>query len=334
MAMLADQMQQECRVPLSLHSMIDSAELAESADSAVRVGERKSFQPYHSKSVPKQENLQAKATARAGDVTTMMLRNIPNKYTQTSLLQEIDDCGFVDSYNFFYLPMDVHNCSNVGYAFINFVLPQDADRFCAKFSDHRFQRFQSRKISSVCTAHVQGLDANLNHFKNRAVTHAKNGQYRPVVLKNNVRVDFEDALAEANWSGSPALPAVSAPPAAPVELPLGLAAPPGLECALQGEMGVGCQDSALGRLGLELAIRDLARALKLGKTTPAAPTMPAAFQGSPAYVSLPGCRERSDSGEKAFSRCISEGSTRCSVFSREVTEDLPATGSPIRLQSK
>jgi hypothetical protein len=126
----------------------------------------------------------------------MMLRNIPNKYTQNTLLQEIDDLGFSGTYDFFYLPMDMHNRSNVGYAFINFMKPADATHFHEVFSEHRFQRFQSRKISSVCTAHVQGLMENLRHFENRAVTHARNDQYRPIILRNRCRVDFEDAIAE------------------------------------------------------------------------------------------------------------------------------------------
>jgi len=151
--------------------------------------------------VPKSEDLESAAFERqsSGDtkaVTTMMLRNIPNKYTQNSLLQEINDLGFAGTFDFFYLPMDVHNRSNVGYAFINFLQADDAEHFRQKFSDHRFQRFQSRKISSVCTAHVQGLHENLGHFENRAVTHARNDQYRPVVLRNGVRVDLEDVMAE------------------------------------------------------------------------------------------------------------------------------------------
>ena len=52
---------------------------------------KKSFQPYHAQSVPKSEDLEAVAFSRQNsgdvDVTTMMLRNIPNKYTQNSLLQ-------------------------------------------------------------------------------------------------------------------------------------------------------------------------------------------------------------------------------------------------------
>lgn len=184
---------------LSLHEILDNSQSgANEADGGAQA--RKSFQPYHSQSVPKSKNLEAHAVECAANgvpVTTMMLRNIPNKYTQNTLLQEINDQGFNGAYDFFYLPMDVHNRSNVGYAFINFERPTDAERFRRTFSDHRFQRFHSRKIGSVCTAHVQGLDENLRHFENRAVTQARNDQYRPIVLKSQIRVDFEDAVADA-----------------------------------------------------------------------------------------------------------------------------------------
>mmetsp|Transcript_137844 Transcript_137844/g.344094 ORF Transcript_137844/g.344094 Transcript_137844/m.344094 type:complete len:482 (+) Transcript_137844:82-1527(+) len=193
------------KVALSLHEMLEGALQQQPAASQQHEedtsgAQRRSFQPYHSQSVPKPENLEAHANVRASagkPVTTMMLRNIPNKYTQNTLLQEVDEIGFAGSYDFFYLPMDVHNRSNVGYAFINFVAPEDAEAFRRTFSEHRFRKFQSRKISSVCTAHVQGLYENLRHFENRAVTHARNDQYRPIVLRGNKRVDFEEAVADA-----------------------------------------------------------------------------------------------------------------------------------------
>jgi RNA recognition motif 2 len=51
--------------------------------------------------------------------TTLMIRNIPNKYTQKVLMQTIDNAGFYGKYDFFYLPIDFKNRCNVGYAFIN-----------------------------------------------------------------------------------------------------------------------------------------------------------------------------------------------------------------------
>eukprot|EP00913_Durusdinium_trenchii_P008493 g7975.t1 len=59
-------------------------------------------------------------------VTTVMMRNLPNKYTQQMLLGELRDAGFhmQEDFDFFYLPMDHSNCANLGYCFINFTRPQ------------------------------------------------------------------------------------------------------------------------------------------------------------------------------------------------------------------
>mmetsp|Transcript_41924 Transcript_41924/g.66585 ORF Transcript_41924/g.66585 Transcript_41924/m.66585 type:complete len:374 (-) Transcript_41924:126-1247(-) len=200
MASLAAVEPQQGRLSLSLTDMLVTPGNEED-DTLFQA--KKSFQPYHSQSVPKSQNLEAHRSDHSGTpVTTVMLRNIPNKYTQNTLMQEINDLGFCGTYNFFYLPMDVHNRSNVGYAFINFEKPKDTERFRRSFSEHRFQRFHSRKIGSVCTAHVQGLDENLRHFENRAVTQARNDQYRPVVLKGQHRVEFEEAVAEVKARSS------------------------------------------------------------------------------------------------------------------------------------
>lgn len=54
--------------------------------------------------------------------TTIMIKNIPNKYTQQMLLETIDYSS-AGKYDFFYLPIDIKNQCNVGYAFINFIHP-------------------------------------------------------------------------------------------------------------------------------------------------------------------------------------------------------------------
>ena len=54
--------------------------------------------------------------------TTLMIRNIPNKYTQDMLLEFLDQ-EHKGRYDFIYLPIDFKNKCNVGYAFINFIDP-------------------------------------------------------------------------------------------------------------------------------------------------------------------------------------------------------------------
>ncbi|CAE8671037.1 unnamed protein product [Polarella glacialis] len=93
-----------------------------------------------------------------------MLRHIPCRYTQGSLLMEIDQLGFAGAYDFFYLPMDTRNKTSVGYAFINFTDPVAATRFMRVMDEYRFQRHLSEKIAEASPAQLQGLRQNVAHF--------------------------------------------------------------------------------------------------------------------------------------------------------------------------
>lgn len=83
--------------------------------------------------------------------TTIMIRNIPNKYTQTMLLQEID-ASYRGAYDFFYLPIDFKNKCNVGYAFINFMDYRRIVPFFREFNAQRWKNFNSEKVCCGCTA--------------------------------------------------------------------------------------------------------------------------------------------------------------------------------------
>ena len=48
-----------------------------------------------------------------------MIKNIPNKYNKDLIRERIDN-HFQGKYDFFYLPIDLKNNCNLGYAFINF----------------------------------------------------------------------------------------------------------------------------------------------------------------------------------------------------------------------
>ena len=60
---------------------------------------------------------------KTGIRTTVMLRNMPNNYSRTMLLELLDAEGFAGQYDFLYLPMDFQSRASLGYAFINFVDP-------------------------------------------------------------------------------------------------------------------------------------------------------------------------------------------------------------------
>jgi hypothetical protein len=96
--------------------------------------------------------------------TTVMLRNIPCKYSQDQLLEELSEFGNV---NFLYLPLvrTMNKAKNLGYAFVNFVSAEEAKAFIANFANHTFKHFpNSTKKAQVDYAELQGFKQNVKFF--------------------------------------------------------------------------------------------------------------------------------------------------------------------------
>jgi len=118
--------------------------------------------------VPRRLNLEAWSKENSPDsekVTTLMIRNVPNRYDRTLLMQELDELGFQGKYDFVYLPIDNSTQWNVGYAFVNFDVSEDARRCMAMLEGHQFFRFRqnNKRVAQVSVAHIQGLEKNLAH---------------------------------------------------------------------------------------------------------------------------------------------------------------------------
>jgi len=95
---------------------------------------------------------------------TVMMRNLPNKYSQQMLRDELHKAGFEGLYDFLYLPIDPETQANKGYAFINFTSPAHVWRFKEAFEGKQMARFNSAKYVSVSPAALQGFEANYRHY--------------------------------------------------------------------------------------------------------------------------------------------------------------------------
>ena len=96
--------------------------------------------------------------------TTVMIRNIPIKYTDKILNDDLIE--FKGKYNCLYLPYDYEKNGNKGYAFINFVNPLHILYFYEKFNGRRWDQFESNKICELNCAHFQGINEIQKHAKN------------------------------------------------------------------------------------------------------------------------------------------------------------------------
>jgi len=87
--------------------------------------------------------------------TTLMIKNIPNKYSPQMILDTINEAGIAGHYDFLYLPLDFRNRCNVGYAFINM---RDSvtgvPLLFNEFNGRRWERFNSEKVSQVTYARI------------------------------------------------------------------------------------------------------------------------------------------------------------------------------------
>jgi len=124
--------------------------------------------------------------------TTVMLRNIPNRYTQQMVLTLLEEYGFAAKFDFVYLPMDFRNGVNLGYAFVNLLTHEDAMRLMDTFQGFSKWYFDSAKVCEVSWAHPhQGFSEHVERYRNSPVMHTcMPDEYKPMIFQNGVRVQF------------------------------------------------------------------------------------------------------------------------------------------------
>nr|XP_023871770.1 protein MEI2-like 4 isoform X2 [Quercus suber]POE86694.1 protein mei2-like 4 [Quercus suber] len=115
--------------------------------------------------------------------TTLMIKNIPNKYTSKMLLAAIDE-RHRGTYDFIYLPIDFKNKCNVGYAFINMTDPSLIVPFYQAFNGKKWEKFNSEKVASLAYARIQGKSALIAHFQNSSLMN-EDKRCRPILFNTD-----------------------------------------------------------------------------------------------------------------------------------------------------
>eukprot|EP00439_Symbiodinium_sp_Y106_P057841 s6688_g8.t1 len=167
----------------------------------------------------------------AGGFTTVMLRNIPNRYTRDMLIARLDK-GYKNLYDFVYLPIDFSSKCNVGYAFINFRTPGAAHRFHTEFHGTKTKQclpgFSSSKVAEVSFARVQGRDQNMENLRDEKFMEKLHDRpdWQPLFLdESGKEIPFSKAFpGDKKRSKKPATPAT--PTYIPPTTPTGYMRPP------------------------------------------------------------------------------------------------------------
>ncbi|CAM0946726.1 unnamed protein product [Alopecurus aequalis] len=125
-------------------------------------------------------------------LTTVMIRNIPNKLTRAAMMELMDDhCarenrrrrGRTAAYDFLYVPMDFRQkCSNKGYAFVNFTTADAARGLHYALHGCGWKPWvRSRKTVHVDAAHVQGKKRMVRRFS-RSTFRCHTDEFLPAVF--------------------------------------------------------------------------------------------------------------------------------------------------------
>lgn len=93
-----------------------------------------------------------------GDITTLMVCNLPPRLGVEKFLEEIDKQGFAKTYDLIYKPKSTRPYRGV--VFINFIMPELATAFAKVFGDFAFPEAKWGKAYTQ-PAHRQGYAAQL-----------------------------------------------------------------------------------------------------------------------------------------------------------------------------
>jgi hypothetical protein len=114
--------------------------------------------------------------------TTLLIRNIPNKYQVKSFAEEIDNCGFKGKYDLLYLPIDYSNGANLGFAFINLIDPMHILSFYECFRGKKWRKYNSSKICELAYAKIQGKKNLIFHFQKGSILREQDQEKLPLIL--------------------------------------------------------------------------------------------------------------------------------------------------------
>lgn len=149
--------------------------------------------------------LSSSSDSSGSEVTTLMLRNIPRKYTDRAVTRELQLRVGLASIDFIYLPWDSARNLNNGHVFVNCVTPLAACALAERLDKQPWECGPGKKRVEVRAATAQGIAANLARYveslharpggPNPSTEPRQHGEPRfPLVFQNGKVIPFLRAV--------------------------------------------------------------------------------------------------------------------------------------------
>jgi hypothetical protein len=123
--------------------------------------------------------------------TTLMVRNIPQRYTQLEFMQDLVAQGFEKYIDFLYLPTDSRGNQNVGYAFANFVSLEHMNDFQRLMHDDMLRTHRVTTPLVIIPSTTQGWRENvLKVIKNVVLRKQVPNDQLPLLFCKNTGEQF------------------------------------------------------------------------------------------------------------------------------------------------
>ena len=116
--------------------------------------------------------------------TTLMIKNIPNKFNRELLLNIINQ-NFKGAYDIFILPTDANRYKNFGYSFINFTSSYYIPFFYYLFHNKKWSSTNSKKVCEITYSKIQGKNNLYAHYSKQIIY--KNDAKKKMIQKLNLR---------------------------------------------------------------------------------------------------------------------------------------------------
>jgi len=149
--------------------------------------------------IPEQQSLPSQngnpARILPHGTTTIVVRNIPARFSQEGLLQLWPADG---KYNLMYVPFNFQMRRRSGMAIINMISCESAAQFTATWHGQKLLQGRSGKGLDIGAAVHQGFIENLKYLKKLNVSKIRNNDFLPMAFKGARQLDIKALLAQTD----------------------------------------------------------------------------------------------------------------------------------------